>query len=282
MLCFSFKEVLNITANKLEEIIKPLNDYEETLKHKYAEMGSPDSTEEMKNLESRQAAVTLLQIKNYDPSKYIHKQEEDTHSNIVFNSGPSLPPAERAREVMHCNAVIDIISKAVAVAQRENEESQKFPQNYSSVIDRTHAKNPSEVSYQHDYPEEKYNAYNASHNPTSPGAGSNDDHDKEIDLSLYTSCKTEPTEPSEHTDREIGFFDRTLTHKKTLNFADEYKQHVFGQSVSKTKMSKENSSVYEDCSQSSSGSDPDRLQMDISQMSQVGIMTIKIFWNCVT
>lgn len=257
----------------MEEIIKPLNDYEEALKHKYAEIGSPDSTEEMKNLESRQAAVTLLQIKNYDPSKYIVKTEEDPHSNIVFNSGPSLPPAERAREVMHCNAVIDIISKAVAVAQRENEESHKFPQNYTSVIDRTHAQNPSEVSYPHEYPEEQYNAYSASQNPTSPG--SNDDHDKEIDLSLYTSVKNEPTEPSEQPDRDTNtFFDRTLTHKKSLNFADEYKQHVFGQSVSKTKMSKDNSSVYEDCSQSSSGSDPDRLQMDISQMSQVGLVII--------
>ncbi|KAI5651751.1 GATA zinc finger domain-containing protein [Phthorimaea operculella] len=207
----------------------------------------------MKNLESRQAAVTLLQIKNYDPSKYAVKTEEDPP--IVFNSVPSLPPAERAREVMHCNAVIDIISKAVAVAQRENEEAQKF--NYSGVIDRT----PKiEGAYAQEYPEEQYNAFN-SHNQPSPG--SNDDHDKEMDLSLYSTVKTEP----EQAEREPRFLQRHLTQKK--NFADEYKQHVYGQSVSKGQTkTKDNSAMYEECSQSSSGSDPDRLQMDISQMSQ--------------
>ncbi|KAJ2945918.1 hypothetical protein O0L34_g4834 [Tuta absoluta] len=207
----------------------------------------------MKNLESRQAAVTLLQIKNYDPSKYAVKTEEDPP--IVFNSVPSLPPAERAREVMHCNAVIDIISKAVAVAQRENEEAQKF--NYTGIIDRT----PKiEGAYAQEYPEEQYNAFN-SHNQPSPG--SNDDHDKEMDLSLYSTVKTEP----EHAEREPQFLQRHLTQKK--NFADEYKQHVYGQALSKGQTkTKDNSAMYEECSQSSSGSDPDRLQMDISQMSQ--------------
>lgn len=253
----------------MEEIIKPLNEneYETNDKHRYAEIGSPDSTEEMKNLESRQAAVTLLQIKNYDPTKYAMKTEEDPH--IVFNSVPSLPPSERAREVMHCNAVIDIISKAVAVAQRENEESQKFPSNYASVIDRTQAPNAGEVNYTHEYQEEQYTAYNASQHPVSPV--SNEDHDKEMDLSLYGTVKNEPAEQNEQVDREQTntFFQRALSHKRSSNFADEYKQHVYGQSISKTKSSKDNSSVYEDCSQSSSGSDPDRLQMDISQMSQV-------------
>lgn len=251
----------------MEEIIKPFsdNEYDSVSKHKYAEVGSPDSTEEMKNMESRQAAVTLLQIKNHDPTKYAIKTEEP---HIVFNSVPSLPPSERAREVMHCDAVIDIISKAVAVAQRENEESQKYPPNYAGVIGRTHAANVGDVNYSHEYTEDQYNAYSAPHNQASPG--SNEDHDKEMDLSLYGSIKNEPIEQTEHTDAETGnsFFHRALTHKK-INFADEYKQHVFGQTAGKTKTCKDNSSTYEDCSQSSSGSDPDRLQMDISQMSQV-------------
>ncbi|CAH1645628.1 unnamed protein product [Spodoptera littoralis] len=255
------EEVLNITAAKLEEIIKPLSDpdYEDDLKHKYAEIGSPDSTEEMKNLESRQAAVTLLQIKNYDPSKYVVKQEEEPH--IMFNSVQSLPPSDRAREVMHCNSVIDIINKAVAVA-RETDESPKYAQNYTGVIDRTHAAGAAE--YQHEYPDEQY-AYTAPQHAASPT--SNDDHDnKEMDLSLYSSVKNEPNDPTDQQDREHSstYFHGALAHK--TNFVDEYKQHIYGRNKMKT--SKENSSVYEDCSRSSSGSDPDRLQMDISQMSQ--------------
>ncbi|CAB3223969.1 unnamed protein product [Arctia plantaginis] len=229
----------------------------------------------MKNLESRQAAVTLLQIKNYDPSKYTIKSEAESH--IMFNSVPSLPPADRAREVMHCNTVIDIISKAVAVAQRENEESQKIPPNYTSVIDRTQAGGTADV-YPHDYTEDQYNAYSATQNAPSPC--SNEDHDnKEMDLSLYSSVKNEPPEQNEQQEHTNTYFHSALTRNKSTNFVDEYKQHVFGgedykqhafgRSANKMKASmKENSSVYEECSQSSSGSDPDRLQMDISQMSQ--------------
>lgn len=248
----------------MEEIIRPLSEYEDASKQKYAEIGSPDSTEEMKNLESRQAAVTLLQIKNYDPTKYAVKAEESPH--IMFNSVPSLPPSDRAREVMHCNAVIDIISKAVAVAQRENEEAQNFPPSYASVIDRTHAP-AGEAAYPQEYVEE-YGAYAAQH-AASPG--SHEDHDnKEMDLSLYSSAKNEAVDHSEQADREAGLFlHRTLT-SKSSSFAEEYKQHVFGR-TGKTKESKENAPVYEDCSQSSSGSDPDRLQMDISEVSQVSI-----------
>ncbi|XP_075973351.1 uncharacterized protein LOC142974746 isoform X2 [Anticarsia gemmatalis] len=273
----SKEEILNITAAKLEEIIKPLsdNEFDHDTKIKYAEIGSPDSTEEMKNLESRQAAVTLLQIKNYDPSKYAVKPEDEPH--IMFNSVPSLPPSDRAREVMHCNTVIDIISKAVAVAQRENEESQKFPPNYTSVIDRTQTSGAGDA-YPHDYPEEKYNVYSGAQGAPSPV--SNDDHDnKEMDLSLYGSVKSEPLEQSEPPEHTNAYFHGALAHNKSTNFVDEYKQHVFGsddykqhvfgRSTNKMKASiKENSSVYEECSQSSSGSDPDRLQMDISQMSQ--------------
>ncbi|XP_026725121.1 uncharacterized protein LOC113492040 [Trichoplusia ni] len=256
------EEILNITAAKLEEIIKPLNenDFDHDSKHKYAEIGSPDSTEEMKNLESRQAAVTLLQIKNYDPSKYAVKPEDEPH--IMFNSVPSLPPSDRAREVMHCNTVIDIISKAVAVAQRENEESQKYPPNYTGVIDRTQSGGAGD-GYPHDYTDEQYPAYSAPQTAASPA--SNDDHDnKEMDLSLYGSVKNEPIEQSDQQEHTNTYFHNVLPHK--TNYVDEYKQHVFGRSKMKT--SKENSSVYEDCSRSSSGSDPDRLQMDISQMSQ--------------
>lgn len=218
----------------------------------------------MKNLESRQAAVTLLQIKNYDPSKYAVKAEEEPH--ITYNSGPSLPAADRAREVMHCNAVIDIISKAVAVAQRENEETQKHPPSYESVIDRTHApaNTHPEANYPSEYPEDRY-AYGTTQTATSPC--SNDDHDKEMDLSLYGTVRSEPNEHTEQ-DEQSAYFHRTMAQNNT-NFAEEYKQHVFGRTTNKTKMSKDNSSIYEECSQSSSGSDPDRLQMDISQMSQV-------------
>lgn len=260
----------------MEEIIKPLNecDYEHAIKNNYAEVGSPDSTEEMKNLESRQAAVTLLQIKNYDPNKYAVKPEEEPH--IMYNSGPSLPPSDRAREVMHCNAVIDIISKAVAVAQRENEETQKYPPSYESVIDRTHAppSAASEANYPPEYPDDRY-AYGAA--PTAASPCSNDDHEKEMDLSLYSTVKNEPNEHTEHDDQNL-YYHRTLTQNNT-NFAEEYKQHIFGRTSNKVKMSKDNSSVYEECSQSSSGSDPDRLQMDISQMSQVNKRGIRYLPN---
>lgn len=208
--------------------------------------------------------MTLLQIKNYDPTKYAVKTEESPH--IMYNTGPSLPPSDRAREVMHCNAVIDIISKAVAVA-RENEESHNFPPNYASVIDRTHAAGASDVTYAQEYPDEQYAAYAA---PQSASPGSADDHDnKEMDLSLYGTIKSEAVEHAEQTDRDVTgpFLHRTLT-SKSSSFADEYKQHVFGRSCNKSKQPKDNS-VYEECSQSSSGSDPDRLQMDISEVSQV-------------
>lgn len=240
----------------MEEIIKSTNENEYGSKNSYAEVGSPDSTEEMKNLESRQAAVTLLQIKNYDPSKYALKPEEP---HITYNSGPSLPPAERAREVMHCNAVIDIISKAVAVSQREN-EAQKYPPSYDSVIERAPANAP-EPSYPPEYHDERY-AYGATQTGASPT--SNDEHDKEMDLSLYSNVKHEPNEQIEQDDPT--YYHGTLP--QNTNYADEYKQHVFGRTT-KAKLSKDSSSVYEECSQSSSGSDPDRLQMDISQMSQV-------------
>ncbi|XP_028161746.1 transcriptional regulatory protein GAT1 [Ostrinia furnacalis] len=263
------EEVLSVTAAKLDEIIKPLNEneYEQDNKIKYDEIGSPDSTEEMKNSESRQAAVALLSIKHNDPTKYVVKPEDEPH--IMFKSVPSIAPPERAREVMHCSAVLDIISKAVAVAQRENEESQKFPPNYTSVIDRTHALSTNDVKYSHEYtPEDQY-LYNASQNAASPR--SNHDHDnKEMDLSLYNSVKNEPSEQNDHNvDREHSnsFYQGVLAHNNTSNYPDEYKQSVYARSSSK-KTSKDNSSVYEECSQSSSGSDPDRLQMDISQMSQ--------------
>lgn len=258
----------------MEEIIKPLtvthSQYEHDIKLKYEEMGSPDSTEEMKNSESRQAAVALLSIKHNDPTKYSVKTEDEPH--ITFKSVPSIPPPERAREVMHCNAVIDIITKAVAVAQRENEESQKFPPNYTSVIDRTHALSSSDVKYSHEYTDEQYAVYNASQTAASPC--SNEEHDnKEMDLSLYSSVKNEPSEQNENPDRDHSntFFQNALSHhSQQSNYIDEYKPSVFARTSSK-KTSKDNSSVYEECSQSSSGSDPDRLQMDISQMSQVNI-----------
>lgn len=177
----------------------------------------------------------------------------------MFNSVQSLPPSDRAREVMHCNSVIDIINKAVAVA-RETDESQKYPSNYTGGA----------AEYQHEYPDEQY-AYSASQHVASPT--SNDDHDnKEMDLSLYSSVKNEPNEQTDQQDREHTntYFHGALAHK--TNFVDEYKQHIFGRN--KIKTSKENSSVYEDCSRSSSGSDPDRLQMDISQMSQVSSLQL--------
>ncbi|XP_052759276.1 uncharacterized protein LOC113513278 [Galleria mellonella] len=264
------EENLSITAAKLEEIIRPLNDnvFDHDNKHSYEEIGSPDSTEEMKNSESRQAAVALLSIKHYDPTKYAIKPEEEPH--IMFNNVPSLPPPERAREVMHCNAVIDIISKAVAVAQRENEESQKFPSNYTSVIDdRTHTSSGRQINYPQEYSDDQYNVY-STQSAASPG--SNDDNDnKEMDLSLYGNIKNESADQNETTDQDnknSSYYHRSLTQNKSSNFIEEYKQQVFARSSSKTKTSKDNSSVYDDCSRSSSGSDPDRLQMDISQMSQ--------------
>ncbi|CAG4980172.1 unnamed protein product [Colias eurytheme] len=213
----------------------------------------------MKNLESRQAAVTLLQIKNYDPTKYIVKPEESP--NIMFKT-VSLPPSDRAREVMHCNTVIDIISKAVAVAQRENEESHNYPPNYTSVIDKTHV--PCAADYKQEYVDEPY-THNAPQSVTS--LGSNDEHNKEMDLSLYSSAKNEYLDPNEQEREANAYVHRTITSNKMSSFADEYKQHVYARACVRTKPAKENS-VYEECSQSSSGSDPDRLQMDISEVSQ--------------
>lgn len=233
-----------MTADKLEEIIKPLSDYEHSMKMKYHD-SSPDSTEEMKNLESRQAAVALLQIRNYDPTKYALKAEEDNH--IVFNSGPSLPADERAREPMHCNAVIDIISKAVAVAQREQDDG--YPANYPR--DRA-----SDM-----YPNAEYtDDYSYPRNELKSNSSSLDEREKEMDLSVYSAVKNEPEdrEPAE------AFYPRE-TQTETQSYQEERKTHV-----ARKKVLKESNSAYEDCSQSSSESDPDRLQMDISQISQVG------------
>ncbi|CAH2037728.1 unnamed protein product, partial [Iphiclides podalirius] len=258
-------EVLSIAADKLEEIIKPLNetDYEDAIKHKYTEIGSPDSTEEMKNLESRQAAVTLLQIKNYDPSKYVVKSEDGPH--IMFNSAPGLP-SDRAREVMHCNAVIDIISKAVAVAQRDNEEAQSFPPNYASVIDRTRPATATEGGYSLEYADEQY-AYGAAQPAASPGSDGHDHDHKEMDLSLYGTLKTEPVDQSEQRDASTlkVFSHRTVANNKP-EMSEEQKQ-PFGRAGGKARPLRD-SVMYDECSQSSSGSDPDRLQMDISEMSQ--------------
>ncbi|GBP40540.1 Transcription factor GATA-4 [Eumeta japonica] len=254
-----FQDILKETSEKLEEIIRPLtgNEYDSIFKTKcYTESGSPDSTEEMKNLESRQAAVTLLQIKNYDPNKYITKNDEDSH--IVFNSVPSLPPSERAREVMHCNAVIDIITKAVA--QRENEDMQNFPSAYSA--------NPTDGSYTHEYTDEQFTSYNAPQNVgrCSPISNEEQEH-KEMDLSLYGPAKSEH-EHNEVTERDSSLlFFRRCTAPGDVSFPENHTAQVTSK-VTKSKLSKDNPPMFEECSQSSSESDPDRLQMDISQMSQ--------------
>ncbi|CAK1547082.1 unnamed protein product [Leptosia nina] len=202
----------------------------------------------MKNLESRQAAVTLLQIKNYDPTKYAPKPEPEETPNITFKT-VSIPPSDRAREVMHCNTVIDLISKAVALAQRENEESQNMTPNYTSVIEKTHANTE---PYQ-EYVDDQYNA---------PQSINQAEEHKEMDLSLYTrTCEIkferEDPEPAAYAHR---------TNDATNH--DAKMQQFYARACVRTKTERESSSVYEDCSQSSSGSDPDRLQMDISEMSQ--------------
>lgn len=225
------QDILNITSNKLDELIKPLTgvDYEDMLKDKcYLDSGSPDSTEEMKNLESRQAAVTLLQIKNYGPMKYLIKHEED--NRIVFNSVPSLPTAE------HCNAYIDVISEAVA--QRESEEARSRTQTYVDTVNAAQEFND-ELQ-------------------RSPAVGEHGADNKEIDLSLYGNVKEEPLDNQKYDDGS------TYAHRAG------HKPQISVRHFNRTKASKEYSNAgYEECSQSSSDTDPDRLQMDISQMSQV-------------
>lgn len=231
------QDILNITSNKLDELIKPLTgvDYDDILKEKcYLDNGSPDSTEEMKNLESRQAAVTLLQIKNYGPMKYVIKHEDD--NRIVFNSMPSIPTAE------HCNAYIDVISEAVA--QRESEEARNRTQNYVDTVNAAQEFND-ELQ-------------------CSP-AVAEQDCDKEINLSLYGNVKEEP-------------LDQKYEDSAAYGHRTGHKPQISVRHFSKTKASKEYSNAgYEECSQSSSDTDPDRLQMDISQMSQVKVVLFKVY-----
>lgn len=222
----------------------------------YLDSGSPDSTEEMKNLESRQAAVTLLQIKNYDPLKYIVKTEDD--HQIIFNSVPSLPPSQRAREVMHCNAVIDIISKAVA--QRESEEARNLENNYE-LTDRTSVND--EKNHKEDYVDEQYSRYNTSSHARSPVI--EESESKEMDLS-YGSIKNDNIE--QDADQNTYFSTPTKQNDST-NFPANHRPQISVRQFSKIKFDKEDSATYEECSQSSSDTDPERLQMDISQMSQV-------------
>ncbi|XP_048482957.1 uncharacterized protein LOC105394995 isoform X2 [Plutella xylostella] len=235
------EEVVKVTGAKLEEMIRPLEPGE--YEARYSER-SPDSTDETK-AESRRAAVALLQIKNYDPTKYQVK-EQDSH--IVFNSVGALPPAERAREVMHCNAVIDIISKAVAV-KREQEET---------LYKRVSEKYPNAEFSDEQFPYTPHTPL-APHHPA-PTPPDDDRAEKEMDLSVYSAVKNEPADEKE---LERDTYYRSIAHNEASNYSEESKERTHSH-----KKSKDNNSVYDDCSLSSSESDPDRLQMDISQMSQ--------------
>lgn len=177
--------------------------------------------------------------------KYVVKTEDDSH--IIFNSVPSLPPSERAREAMHCNAIIDVLSKAVA--QRQSEEAKHAAQ--------THSVNKVECG-------------EASPKPTtrcSPSAAEHDTENKEIDLSLYGSMKDEPIEQDTSTESEYSsYFHQTQGNN---DLTGENKSQILVRQFNKASPNKDtNPGYYEPNSPCSSDTDPDRLQMDVSQMSQ--------------
>lgn len=240
----------------MEELIKPLGNHEyDATKEElaYSNNGSPDSTEEMKNLESRQAAVTLLQIKNHDPMKYVVKTDDD--NQIIFNSVPSFPPSEKAREVMHCNAVIDILNKAVA--QRQIEDARNMSTEYALDRRPCDVASPKHVSR------------------CSPAADRLPDN-KEIDLSLYGTMKDETVEQDTSTESECSSYFQRVQGANEHASTGNHKSQITIRQFIKTKPNKDvqNSSFYDVCSPSSSDTDPDRLQMDVSQMSQVSFICL--------
>lgn len=259
----SNEEILRKSTSKLEELIPSVTDSDSSKNLKeecYYESESPDSTEEMKNLESRQAAVTLLQIKNHDPSKYAFlKTENEPH--IIFNSVTSLPPAERAREVMHCNAVIDIINKAVAQRQNEESRSRNSPNSTDelncsphNLLDSQQCKNPPVKSECEMKNIVNKGNFSCDRNTVEDGSSTHLPSYREMDLSIYRIFKSEPNNQ--------GVYQSITSDMMKDDIREDNKK--FGDVP--TNDFAENISNYDEASQSSSGSDPERLQMDISHL----------------
>lgn len=195
-----------------------------------SESDMPDSTDEMKMMESRQAAVTLLQIKNHDPSKFSVINKPENEPQIIFNS----VSGDRPVEALHCNPLLDILfDKAVAQRLGEETHSPKSIKSERSVHDN--------------------------------------DFEQNIEVKMEDAGICE--------EKEVDLSKRKIHYSSIDNNIHSNKRAIDSFLLSKVKqceeMTRSNSKdfqmPYDDASQSSSGSDPDRLQMDISQVRIIPI-----------
>ncbi|XP_077294344.1 GATA zinc finger-domain containing protein GATAd isoform X2 [Arctopsyche grandis] len=244
------EEILEQSTSTLEELIPSLVDNSKCSSYndQAVDGDAPDSTEEMKNLESRQAAATLLQIKNNDPSKFTVIKPEG-EPQIIFNSVSGVI-MERTAESLHCNPILDILFDK-AVAERLSDDSR-----YKSSTDPI----PSDI---HD------NRLNASIKLENDEANfmkdqnfcvskSDNNVEREIDLTVVKKIKCENIPDDGGCDK----YNRNVETQIDLSV-----RSVLSHDMSKIiQECSDNNLQYDDNSQSSSGSDPDRLQMDIVQM----------------
>lgn len=226
----------------------------------------PDSTEEMKNMESRQAAATLLQIKNHDPSKFTVIKSEN-EPQIIFNSVSGVL-MERATENLHRNPMLDILFDK-AVSQRLSEESHIKSSPKSQNDEYYYNKNEYNVrpdvqldlSVRHDP-----NHSNKQRNTYSLSRHSEDERNSEKEMDLSTSKKIKldlafESNSAEEADESEG--ERYDGNNRQIDLSMRSNEREDGQKMAECG---DLSIPYDEVSQSSSGSDPERLQMDIAQV----------------
>lgn len=224
----------------------------------------PDSTEEMKNMESRQAAATLLQIKNHDPSKFTVIKSEN-EPQIIFNSVSGLL-MERATENLHRNPMLDILFDK-AVSQRLSEEShiksspksQNDEYYYNTNQYNVQLCRPDvqlDLSLRHD-PNHSNKPKLSRHSEDEPNS------EKEMDLSTSKKIKLDmafESNSAEEADESEG--ERYNGNSRQIDLSMRSNEREDGQKMECGDLS----IPYDEVSQSSSGSDPERLQMDIAQV----------------
>lgn len=208
----------------------------------------------MKNLESREAAATLLQIKNNDPSKFTVIKPEG-EPQIIFNSVSGVM-TERTVESLHCNPILDILFDK-AVAERLSDDSR-----YKSVSD---VKPNNLFNSKHSECIQNINIKleskgHISNKPSSCEFISKFDNnaEKEMDLTIVKKIKSENIPVDGGCDK---------LNKNTETQIDLSVRSVLSQDMNKIIQECSDNMQFDENSQSSSGSDPDRLQMDIVQVN---------------
>lgn len=260
------QEILEQSTATLEELIPSI--VQNSKCPKYHEQltgsGTPESMEELKNLESREAAATLLQIKNNDPSKFTVIKPEG-EPQIIFNSVSGVM-TERTVESLHCNPILDILFDK-AVAERLSDDSR-----YKSVSDVKSCNllnsKYNECNQNVHVKLERKDGY-LSNKPSSCEFISKFDNnaEKEMDLTVVKKIKSENIPVDGGCDK---------LNKNTETQIDLSVRSVLSRDMNKIIQECSDNMQFDENSQSSSGSDPDRLQMDIVQ---VNIRHFRTFYN---